>query len=249
MNSSTKSTQSEESNADICQCPKCLEVQERREVCIKCGLIFKKYFETERLKNSVFHSASMVDELQASEPLDPRNLKFNSLLNKSALLYLLAAALISIFDIGELQVSKFYCDVVKALVPSLYGTSIISNEPNNTCLIIALAWTMSIVTIILVIKWLIKQPIKETVTLVQDGGVSIRLLGLALSMAVAVEAYFVALTKAAHGFISKTTYGLVSNWAFTSALWGLVIYSSIVLILIFVISFVVEIVDKCASEK
>jgi len=249
MNKSTGHTQGGATNADIFQCPKCLDVQENSEVCLTCGLIFKKYFVAERLNNSGTSMVSIDNESQQDDPLDPRLQKLKDIISKGIVLYFIVAILIAIFDIGDLEISKSYCNVVKALVPSLYGTSIISEEPNNTCLILALSWTMSFVTICLVIKWLIKQPIKESARLIPDSNFLIRLLGLVLSTALVADTYFVALSKPEHGMISKATYFLVSKWAVTSALWGLVIYSGNFFMLIILVTFVVKLVDRTTSNN
>lgn len=239
MKSSTKATQGEESNADICQCPKCLEVQERSEVCIKCGLIFEKYHKTELMKNSAHLDTITDDNVERMNP------ELEKLMNKSAFVYILAAALVSIFGVGNFEVSKYFCDLVKTLVPSLYGTSMISKDPNNTCLILALSWTWSIVTIGLVISWLVKQPVKASVRLLPPRKLPIKLLSVPLGIVIWAEIYFNVLTDPEPLLV----YNLLKNWAFGSVLWGLMIFYTSVLVLILIMSTTLEIVFKFTSEK
>jgi hypothetical protein len=217
----------------ILQCPKCLEVQPRSEVCIRCGLNLRKYRASEPL-----NSASTDDEV---ERMDPRVQKF---MNRSAQIYLLTAALIAIFDIGNLGISKLYCEVVKALVPSLYATSIISKDPNNTCLILALSWTWPFVTAGLMIKWLIKQLLNGSVTsILPQGKLFVQLLALLLVIAMVAGLYYTQILLPDSGRY-RFIYLLIRNWAFGSALWGVGIYYMIVFMLIIVISFVLEFIDK-----
>jgi hypothetical protein len=225
-------------DVEICQCPKCLEVQERSEVCIKCGLIFKKYHSGELSLNSHTHIVNTDDEV---ERMDPRVEKF---MNKSALIYLLTAALISIFDIGNFEFSKLYCEVVKSLVPSLYGTSIISKDPNNTCLILALSWIWPIVTAGLMINWVIKQLVNGSVThILPQGKLFAQILALLFVMAVVAGLYYTPFSTHVTGR-HRIIYMLMRDWAFASALWGTAIYYMIVVMLITVISLVLEFIDK-----
>lgn len=247
MSKLTTPTQVKQAESIILQCPKCLEIQEQRDVCIKCSLIFKKHYDAVHMKNSIQSGESTDDGIEIKKPLGPRNRSFGSFLNKSALIYFLAAALISIFNLGELEISKMYCAVFKALVPSLYGTSILSKEPNNTCLILALAWTMSIVTSGYLVKWLINKEFIVATPLREK--FFFKLFGILLVTLLTAEIYLVPLSKSDTGFISKTTNMFVENWTVTSALWGMCIYSISLLMFMFVLTFLASIIDAFTPEK
>jgi hypothetical protein len=225
-----------EPDTTILQCPKCLEVQPRSDVCIKCGLNLRKCKPSDPL-----YSANTEDEF---ERMDPRIEKF---MNNSALIYLLAAAFISIFNIGNLEISKYYCEVVKSLVPSLYGTSVISIDPNNTCLILALSWTWPIVTAGLMIKWLINQQVNDSVSrFLPQGKLFLKLLMSLILMAAVVGLYFRPIIPFKEPLIlsEKIIDMLIRNWTFGSALWGLGIYYTIIVLAIIVMTLVLEFIDN-----
>lgn len=220
----------------ILQCPKCLEVQPKSEVCIKCGLNLRKCKASEPL-----NSAGTDDE---TERMDPG---FEKFMNKSAQIYLLAALVISIFDIGSLEIFKVYCEAVKSLVPSLHGTSVISKDPDNTCLILALSWPWGIVTAGQMIKWLLEQLANESATyILPQGKLFLKLLMSIILMAVVVGLYYTPFRASGTGVYAFLSM-LMSNWAFASAFWGVVIYYTIVVTAIVVISLVSEIIDRCRT--
>jgi hypothetical protein len=220
----------------ILQCPKCLEVQPRSEVCIRCGLNLRKYKGSEPL-----NSASTDDEV---ERMDPKVEKF---MNKSAQIYLLTALVISICDIGNFEISKVYCEVFKSLVPSLYGTSVISKDPNNTCLILALSWPWAIVTAGLIIKRLLEQLVSESVMLILPQGKLFLKLLMSLILMLAVVALYCTPFSGSTTATYRIVFMLMSNWAFASALWGVVIYYTIVVTAIIAISLVLEVIDRCRT--
>jgi len=237
-------SQDEKSAAEICQCPKCLEVQKRSEVCIKCGLIFKKYHAAELSSNSHTHRVNSDDEV---ERMDPRVEKF---MNRSAQIYLLTAALIAIFDIGNFEISKYYCEVVKALVPSLYGTSIASKDPNNTCLIIALSWIWPIVTAGLIIKWLINQLMNDSIThILPQGKLFLKMLMLPIAVFAVVGLYFTPITTPGLTLYDNIIFMLIRTCALTSALFGVGIYYTIIVMVIIMISLLLDISNKYFNNR
>lgn len=227
-----------EPNTIILQCPKCLEVQPKSEVCLKCGRDLKEYNASESLQISDSRGAGTNDD---AERMDPGVAKF---MNKSAQIYLLTALAISVFDIGNLEISKFYCEVVKSLVPSLHGTSVISKDLNNTCLILALSWTWPIVTAVLMIKWLLEQLVNGSVThILPQGKLFAQLLAFLLVMVIVAGLYYAPFSTPGYGKY-RIIFMLMSNWAIASALWGVGIYYVIIIMLIALISFVLELSDK-----
>jgi uncharacterized membrane protein YtjA (UPF0391 family) len=219
----------------ILQCPRCLEVQPKSEACIKCGLNLRKCKASEPS-----NSASTDDE---TERMDPGIEKF---MNNSALIYLLTALVISIFDIGNLEISKFYCEAVKSLIPSLHEASNMSRDPNNTCLILALAWTWPIATGFIMIKRLNEQLANGTVTIILPQGKWLLKFFVILLMIALVAGLLHFIPTATHGSSLKTVIidKLIRNWAIGSALWGVMIYYAVIFLLIIVISSVMEFIDN-----
>jgi hypothetical protein len=232
----TEPTQDEQSDTTKMQCPKCMAVQDNNEVCIKCGLILKKYKASGSLKDSNPNRADKDDEV---ERLDP-----DKFMHKSAMIYVLTAAFISVFDIGNLEISKQFCDIVKALVPSLYATATISKDPNNTCLILALSWTWPAVTVAVMIKWLTKQLANASVRFVPQRKKFALLFLSIFFMVLEAALYFEQVITPVYGLKGKLLYMLIRNWAFTSALWGLAIYYVSVFMLTYVIALALEIMGK-----
>ena len=235
----TEPTQGEKTDTTKLQCPKCLEVRDNNEVCSKCGLVLKKYKASGSLNDSTPHRADRVDGV---ERLDP-----DKFMHKSAMIYVLTAAFISVFDIGNIEISKQFCDIVKALVPSLYATAIISKDPNNTCLILALSWTWPIVTAGLMIKWLINQQVNDSVSrFLPQGKLFLKLLMSLILMAAVVGLYFRPIIPFKEPLIlsEKIIDMLIRNWTFGSALWGLGIYYTIIVLAIIVMTLVLEFIDN-----
>ncbi|MBT1071067.1 hypothetical protein [Pelotalea chapellei] len=241
-------------NNDICQCPKCLEVQESNEVCIKCGLIFDKYYKSKLIRNSnsskLNKNKTILDYgLQTKNLFDPRMQKVFNKITKTVYFYLLFAVMISIFDLGNLVISKNFCEVVKILVPSLKNTTIISKDPNNTCLILAISWTMSILMIAILSNWLIKKPITNSVIFPSNCNLKTRLMSLVLFCSIVTAFYLNAPSHPEAGRISKFVYSLLNSGTITSAIWGLVIYLQSVFTFMLIITFVVEFIEKINSNN
>jgi hypothetical protein len=226
----------------ISQCPRCLEVQETGEVCIKCGLNFKKYNASGSMQNRDIGCADTDDQ---TERMDPGIEKF---MNNSALTYLLTALVISIFDIGNLEISRFYCEAVKSLVPSLHETSIASRDPNNACLILALSWAWPIVTGGLIIRRLIEQLKNGSVTFILPQGKWLIKLLVLLLMIAAVAGLLHAIPITTPGetvtLLDRIIDTLIRNWAIGSALWGVFIYYAVIVLIVIVISSVMEFIDN-----
>jgi hypothetical protein len=236
INKLTEPTQGEQSDRTKKQCPKCLQVQDNNEVCIKCGLILKRYKASGSFTYSNPLREDRDDEVERMDP--------DRFMHKSAMIYVLTAAFISVFDIGNLQISKQFCDIVKALVPSLYATAIISKDPNNTCLILALSWAWPVVTVAVMIKWLIKKLVNASVMFVPQRKKFALLFLSIIFMVLGAALYFDQVITPVYGLTGKILFMLIRNWAFTSALWGLAIYYVCVLMLTYVIALSLEIMGK-----